>query len=181
MIFLSPFLNVTRMSMSSFFPGTARHWNSVPLECFSLTYDLSGFKSRINRHLVNRFPICCNLFVLLFLVTLFLVVAVRPCMEWITIKKKKRSCCWNITCLDVYLAMLFLLSSCYSLLLSNQNQSACYSISQQVYDKQRKSFLRGDLYVCCIKSCSKIVLSQDFFMPAKLSLLPTMVVTLGRP
>ena len=81
MIFLSPFLNVTRMSMSSFFPGTARHWNSVPLECFSLTYDLSGFKSRINRHLVNRFPICCNLFVLLFLVTLFLVVAVRPCME----------------------------------------------------------------------------------------------------
>ena len=74
MIFLSSFLDVTRMSMSSFFP---------------LIYDLSGFTSRINRHLVNRFPICCNLFVLLFLVTPFLVVAVRPCMELITIKNKK--------------------------------------------------------------------------------------------
>ena len=37
--------------VNSFFPRTARHWNSLPLECFPLTYDLSGFKSRINRHL----------------------------------------------------------------------------------------------------------------------------------
>ena len=36
----------------SFFPGTAILWNSLPIECFSLTYDLSGFKSRINRHLL---------------------------------------------------------------------------------------------------------------------------------
>ena len=69
-----------------------RIWNSLPLECFHLTYDLSGFKSRINRHFncrffLNIFPICCNLFVLLFLVTPCLIVAVQPCMEWITIKK----------------------------------------------------------------------------------------------
>ena len=56
---------------NSFFPHTARLWNSLPIECFPLTYDLSGFKSRINRHLLtaglfNRFPVCFNVFVLLF-------------------------------------------------------------------------------------------------------------------
>ena len=39
--------------VSSFFPRTARLWNSLPIECFPLTYDLSGFKSRINRHLLT--------------------------------------------------------------------------------------------------------------------------------
>ena len=28
-------------------------WNSLPMECFPLTYDLSGFKSRINSHLLT--------------------------------------------------------------------------------------------------------------------------------
>ena len=56
------------------------------IEYFPLTYDLSSFKSRINisfncRFLLNRFPACFNLFVLLFLVTPCLVVAVQPCME----------------------------------------------------------------------------------------------------
>ena len=36
-----------------FFPRTDKIWNSVPIECFPLTYDLSGFKSRINRHLLT--------------------------------------------------------------------------------------------------------------------------------
>ena len=35
---------------NSFFPYTARLWNSLPIECFPLTYDLNGFKSRINKH-----------------------------------------------------------------------------------------------------------------------------------
>ena len=65
--------------VNSFFPRTARLWNSLPIECFSLTYDL------------NRFPVCSNLFVLLFLVTPFLVVAVQPCMEWIPICFFKKS------------------------------------------------------------------------------------------
>ena len=39
--------------VNSFFPRTARPWNSLPIECFPLTYDLSGFKSRINRHLLT--------------------------------------------------------------------------------------------------------------------------------
>ena len=36
-----------------FLPRTARLWNSLPIECFPLTYDLSGFKSRINRYLLT--------------------------------------------------------------------------------------------------------------------------------
>ena len=53
--------------VNSFFPRTAKLWNPLPIECFPLTYDLSGCKSRINRHLLtvifflNRFPVCFNL------------------------------------------------------------------------------------------------------------------------
>ena len=36
-----------------FFSRTAGLWNSLPIECFSLTYNLSGFKFRINRHLLT--------------------------------------------------------------------------------------------------------------------------------
>ena len=39
--------------VNSFFPRTARLWNSLPVECFPLTYNLNGFKSRINRHLLT--------------------------------------------------------------------------------------------------------------------------------
>ena len=39
---------------------------------------------------LNIFPVCFSLFVLLFLVTPCLVVAVQLCMEWIPIKKKKQ-------------------------------------------------------------------------------------------
>ena len=39
--------------VNSFFPRTARPWNSLPIECFPLAYDLSGFKFRINRYLLT--------------------------------------------------------------------------------------------------------------------------------
>ena len=39
--------------VKSFFPCTAGLWNSLPIECFLLTYDVSGFKSRSNRHLLT--------------------------------------------------------------------------------------------------------------------------------
>ena len=48
MIFLSPFVDVTRMSMS-----TVSFLAQLPIKCFPLTYDLSGFRSRINRHLLT--------------------------------------------------------------------------------------------------------------------------------
>ena len=39
--------------VNSFFPRTAKLWNSLLTECFPLTYDLSGCKFRINRHLLT--------------------------------------------------------------------------------------------------------------------------------
>ena len=39
--------------VNSFFPRKARPWNSLPIVCFPLTYDLNGFKSRINWHLLT--------------------------------------------------------------------------------------------------------------------------------
>ena len=60
--------------VNNFFPCAAIPWDSLPMECFPLAYDLSGFNmSKINR----IFP----LFVLFFLVTPYLIVAVQPCME----------------------------------------------------------------------------------------------------
>ena len=38
--------------VNSYFLRTAL-WNFLPIECFPLTYDLNGFKSRINRHLLT--------------------------------------------------------------------------------------------------------------------------------
>ena len=55
--------------VNSFFPRTARLWNSVPIECFSLTYNLSGFKSRINRRLLTVGSV---LYALIFLCFFFL-------------------------------------------------------------------------------------------------------------
>ena len=47
-----------------------------------ILYDLNGFKSRINfRFFLSRFPVCFNLFMLLFLVAPCLVMAVQPCRE----------------------------------------------------------------------------------------------------
>ena len=39
--------------VNSFFPFTARLWNSLPIECFPLTYDINGFKFRINSQLLT--------------------------------------------------------------------------------------------------------------------------------
>ena len=39
--------------VNSFFPRTDWLQNSLPKDCSPLTYDLNGFKSRINRHLLT--------------------------------------------------------------------------------------------------------------------------------
>ena len=40
--------------VNSLFPYTARRlWNSLPIECLPLTYDLNGSNCRINRHLLT--------------------------------------------------------------------------------------------------------------------------------
>ena len=80
--------------VNSVFLCTARLLSSLPVECFPVTYDLNGLKSRINRHLfncrlfLNRLPVCFNLFVFVFLLTPCLIVTVQSCMEWIPILKK---------------------------------------------------------------------------------------------
>ena len=79
--------------VNSFFPRMAKLWNSQPIECFPLIYDISGFKSRISRHPLTvgsfqtdfLYPVICNLFCVSFFVTPCLVVAVQPCMERIPI------------------------------------------------------------------------------------------------
>ena len=38
--------------VNSFLPRTVRLLNSLPIECFPLTYDLSGFNFRMNGHLL---------------------------------------------------------------------------------------------------------------------------------
>ena len=39
--------------INSFFPCTAKLWSSLSIECFPLIYDVSGFRSRISRHLLT--------------------------------------------------------------------------------------------------------------------------------
>ena len=40
--------------VNSFFTRLlTRLWNLLPAECFPLTYDLNGFKSRVNRHIFS--------------------------------------------------------------------------------------------------------------------------------
>ena len=57
--------------VNSFSPCRARVWNFLPAECFPLTYDLNGFKSRVNRHIfgfpLNTFPIYFSFFFFCFL------------------------------------------------------------------------------------------------------------------
>ena len=90
-IFLSPFLDATRMSMSrvSFCAKLdCLPINSLPKECFPLTYNLtlSLELTTINfRFFLKRFPACFNLFVLLFVITQCFLVAFQSCMEWIPI------------------------------------------------------------------------------------------------
>ena len=80
--------------VNSFFLGTARLWNSLPIKCLPLTNVLNGFNPSNNLlalsletyFLLNRFPVCFILFVLLLLLVIpWLAVAIQPCMEWIPI------------------------------------------------------------------------------------------------
>ena len=60
--------------VNRFFPRTTRYWNSLPTECFVLSYDLNGFKSvqpctlELTDHFIckfflSRFPVCFSLYI----------------------------------------------------------------------------------------------------------------------
>ena len=79
----------------SFFLCTARLWNSLPVECFPLTNDLNGFECRSQQtpncsFFLNRFPVCFNLFVLLFSQLHTFYWLFQPCMQLILIKNNKK-------------------------------------------------------------------------------------------
>ena len=87
-MFLSSFLDVYKdVYVNSLFPFTARLHNSLTIECFPLTYDPNGLKSRVNRQLLTvgsfqtYFLYVLIFFVVLFLVTLCLVVAAQPSIK----------------------------------------------------------------------------------------------------
>ena len=134
--------------VNGFFPCRARPLNSLTIEYFPLTYDLNHFKSRINRHLrffLNIFSVCLNLFVILFLVTPCLVVAVRPCMEWISILKKALTAftvLWN--CLKDYL--------CYKTILSHKIALDVQLMNFFIWRKNNISFLRYRDFCVFVKS-----------------------------
>ena len=93
------------------------------------------------RFFLWRFPLCFNLFVLLFLVTPCLVVAVQPCMEWIPIKKKKGGM-KLIFCMQIYKPfcklILSILVSMASLAQSTRNNKFAKSLQyleKEVRDK----------------------------------------------
>ena len=72
------------------------------------------------------------------------------------------SCCWIITWLNIYLAILFLLSSFTTFIWP---KSICLLIPipycKQVYHKQGKKHLSVVIFVFCIVLCSEIFLSQN--------------------
>ena len=53
--------------------------------CYKGVYVNSFFLKQLD----SRVPVCFNVFVLLFLVTPYLIVAIHPCIEYGPIKKKK--------------------------------------------------------------------------------------------
>ena len=79
--------------INNFFLHKAELWNSLAIECFPLTYNLSGFKSRTNRHVLTvgalqKDFLHALIFVHLFQVTPCIVVSVQPSV--VTKMGKKR-------------------------------------------------------------------------------------------
>ena len=75
-----------------------------------------------------------------------------------------RSCWWNITWLDMYLAIPFLLSSCYLLHLSNQNESVYlftfHIPTKFMINKEKKHFS----VVICVRCINNAMLWNISFL-----------------
>ena len=53
MNFMSLFLDLIRMFLSKVSFLARLDWNSLPVECFPLTYDVNGFMFNVNSHLLS--------------------------------------------------------------------------------------------------------------------------------
>ena len=73
---------------NNFFPFTARMW-SLQIGFF-LTCNLNRCKGNVNRHLASlaRLKLKFSSSFIFLLLTLYLINAIYPCMEWNTLKKK---------------------------------------------------------------------------------------------
>ena len=70
--------------VNSFFPHKAKLWNTLSEECLTLTCDLNDLTDTFQLCVhVKTFLYAFHLFLLLFLISPCLVVAVQPCMGWI--------------------------------------------------------------------------------------------------
>ena len=92
--FLSPFLDVMSISMSpdSFLHSQTLEFSAYRMFFWAMIYMALSPELKapfICRFFLNRFLVCFNLFVLLFVVTPSLAVVVQLCMEWITIHDNK--------------------------------------------------------------------------------------------
>ena len=123
----------------------------------------------------------------LYLYKLYLILRLYILFSWDSRIRPTKKGLIVETSLDLLnLAILFLLSSCYWLLLSNQNQSFYLFQFHNPSLWQRKKYFSVVICVCCIMSCSQIFLSQDGIFQnstgcnKKNFLLPTMVVTFGK-
>ena len=80
--------------LESFFSRTARLWNSLPIMCFPLIYNLKMASSLelagifYPQVLYKQLPVCFSSSFLLFLANPCLVVVAQLCLEWIPFKKK---------------------------------------------------------------------------------------------
>ena len=90
--------------VNSFFPCAARLWNSLPIEWFPLTYDLSGFESRINRHLLTVCSFETDFLYALIFVCFFLL---SPCL---TVIVAIRNNCWIFTKDKIHKVIFYLQS-----------------------------------------------------------------------
>ena len=90
---------------------------------------------------LNRFSVPCNIFCASFLVTPCLVVAVKPCMEWIPIKtknKKKTPSCVIITFTNCNFLNIMICSSIIFYWLIKEVSSADHNIVIFYFCSQKK-------------------------------------------
>ena len=79
--------------------------------------------------------------------------------------------------------LFYIISLCYLLLLSNQNQSSSFPYPNQVYDKQRKKHFSVVIWVCCALKYLFPRMAFSIFLwvvPKYFFLLPTIVATFGK-
>ena len=92
------------------------------------------------RFFLNRFPVCFNLFVFLFLVTPCIVVAVQFFLKWIPIKKRNLS-----SLLDVFLLVIYNIRTTWD----TEKEKSCFkNIDTELFLVSNITFLTPACTLC---------------------------------